>query len=140
MLDRFRRRLEVLRNQPVARHQSIKVMLRFANAEIINAWLGYPFIASHEFGALLIVEKGHHATRSHYFFGLQDFVDELFAIHFLREDELFIDIGANLRNLLDHGRGSNARSRYRRRALTKLVAGLQTTYCVEWSDGPHHCN
>ena len=39
LLDRFRRRLEVLRNQPVARHQPIKVMLRFANAEIINAWL-----------------------------------------------------------------------------------------------------
>jgi FkbM family methyltransferase len=96
LLDRFRRRLEVLRNQPVARHQPIKVLLRFANAEIINAWLRYPFIVSHEFGALLIVEKGHHATRSHYFFGLQDFVDELFAIHFLREDELFIDIGANL--------------------------------------------
>jgi len=96
LLDRFWRRLEVLRNQPVARHQPIKVLLRFANAEIINTWLGYPFLISHEFGVALIVERGHHATRSHYFFGLQDFTDELFAIHFLREGELFIDIGANL--------------------------------------------
>jgi FkbM family methyltransferase len=85
-----------LRNHPVAKNQPIGVLLRFAKAEIINTWLGYPFIFSHEFGMELIVEKGHHATRSHYFFGLQDFIDELFVIHFLREGELFIDVGANL--------------------------------------------
>jgi FkbM family methyltransferase len=96
LFDRLRRRLEVFRNHPVARRQPIKVLLRFANAEIINRLLGYPFLVSHEFGVVLIVERGHHATRSHYFFGLQDFRDELFAINFLREGELFIDIGANL--------------------------------------------
>jgi FkbM family methyltransferase len=96
LLDRLRRRLEVLRNHPVARRQPLHVLSRFATAELINTWLGYPFFASHDFGVDLIVEKGHHATRSHYFFGLQDFADELFVIHFLRNDELFIDIGANL--------------------------------------------
>jgi FkbM family methyltransferase len=96
LLDRFRRRLEVLRSHPVARQRPLGVLLRFANAEIINGWLGYPFLVSHEFGAALIVEKGHHATRSHYFFGLQDFIDELFAIQFLRDGELFVDVGANL--------------------------------------------
>lgn len=96
MLGRFRRRLEVFGNNPVARRRPIGTLLRFANAEIINTWLGYPFVVAHEFGVGLIVEKGHHATRSHYFFGVQDFIDEFFAIHFLREDELFVDIGANM--------------------------------------------
>jgi len=96
LFDRLRRRLEVFGNHAIARRQPLKVLSRFCNAEIINNWLGYPFLVSHQFGALLIVEKGHHATRSHYFFGVQDFEDELFAIHFLREGELFIDIGANL--------------------------------------------
>ena len=86
----------MFRNHPVARRQPIKTLLRFAQAEIINTWLGYPFLVSHEFGVVLIVERGHHATRSHYFFGAQDIKDELFAINFLREGELFIDIGANL--------------------------------------------
>lgn len=96
MLERFRRRWQVLRSHPVARRQPISVLARFANTEIINTVLGYPFLVSHEFGVTLIVERGHHATRGHYFFGIQDFEDELFAIHFLRDGELFIDIGANL--------------------------------------------
>jgi FkbM family methyltransferase len=96
LLDRLRRRLEVLSNHPVARRQPVAVLSRFATAELVNTWIGHPFVAAHDFGVELIVQKGHHATRSHYFFGLQDFVDELFAIHFLRKEELFIDIGANL--------------------------------------------
>jgi FkbM family methyltransferase len=96
MLDSFRRRLEQLRDQPVGRRQPIRALLRFIKAEIINTWLGCPFLATHEFGVVLIVEKGHHGTRGHYFFGVLEFEDELFAIDFLRKEELFLDIGANL--------------------------------------------
>jgi len=96
MLDSFRRRFDRLRDHPVGRRQPIQALLRFMKAEIINTWLGYPFLVNHEFGVVLIVERGHHGTRGHYFFGVLEFEDELFAIDFLRPDELFIDIGANL--------------------------------------------
>lgn len=96
MLDSLKGRLETLRNHPVGRRQPILTLLRFLKAEIINSWLGHSFLVSHEFGVFLIVEKHYHATRSHYFFGLQEFEDELFAINLLRENELFVDIGANV--------------------------------------------
>jgi len=96
MLERLQHRLEIFRSHRVARRQPISVLLRFAKAEIINGWFGYPFLYAHDFGVVLIVQKGHHATRGHYFFGLHEFQDESFAINFLRKGELFIDIGANL--------------------------------------------
>ena len=71
-------------------------LFRFAKAEIINKVFGAAFLYVHDFGPTLIVGRNLHSTRGHYFFGVHSFEEELFAIHFLRKDELFIDVGANL--------------------------------------------
>jgi FkbM family methyltransferase len=85
-----------MRTHPIARSQPAQTLWRLAKADIINKALGYPFLVSHDFGPTLIVDRDLHSTRGHYFFGLHAFNEELFAIHFLRKDELFLDIGANL--------------------------------------------
>jgi FkbM family methyltransferase len=96
MLNGLRTRLELLRGHPIARRQRLRTLGRFAKAEILNRAMGRPFLFRHDFGVTLIVDRNLHSTRGHYFFGIHDFHEELFLIHFLRDAELFIDVGANL--------------------------------------------
>ena len=96
MLGGLRDRLDVLWAHPVARRQRLRTLGRFARAEIINRAMRRPFLFRHDFGITLIVDHDLHSTRGHYFFGIHDFEEELFLLHFLCGQDLFIDVGANL--------------------------------------------
>jgi FkbM family methyltransferase len=96
MLDTLRTRLNLLRTHPLARRQQLRTLARFARAEILNRALGRSFLFRHDFGITLIVDRHLHSSRGHYFFGIHEFDEELFLIHFLQANELFIDVGANL--------------------------------------------
>jgi FkbM family methyltransferase len=96
VLQSFRTRLELLRDHPIARRQRLRTLARFTRAEILNRAMRRPFLFDHDFGVTLIVDQDLHSTRGHYFFGLHDFQEELFLLHFLRQQELFVDAGANL--------------------------------------------
>jgi FkbM family methyltransferase len=96
MLDTLRTRLTLLRTHPLARRQQLRTLARFAKAEILNRAMGRSFLFRHDFGITLIVDRHLHSSRGHYFFGIHEFDEELFLIHFLRPNELFIDVGANL--------------------------------------------
>lgn len=45
---------------------------------------------------ILPLEKGDTGLTSAYYVGLHEFEDMAFAIHLLREDDTFVDVGANL--------------------------------------------
>lgn len=45
---------------------------------------------------MLPIEKGDTGLTGNYYLGLQEFEDMSFAIHLLRQDDVFIDVGSNL--------------------------------------------
>jgi FkbM family methyltransferase len=96
MLTGLRARLDCLKDHPVARRQRLRTLGRFARAEILNRAMNCPFLFRHDFGVTLIVDRGLHSTRGHYFLGVHEFEEEFFLLHFLGEQDLFIDVGANL--------------------------------------------
>ena len=44
----------------------------------------------------LIISKGQTGATGNYYNGLHEFNDMMFILHFLRIDEIFYDIGANI--------------------------------------------
>lgn len=44
----------------------------------------------------LILRRGYHASTANYYLGLREFEEMSFLLHFLREGELFVDVGANI--------------------------------------------
>ena len=70
----------------------IKWQLLLRIAALYNSWL----VIRHETGLRLIVKKGQYGITGNIYSGLHEFAEMLFVIHFLREDDLFFDIGANM--------------------------------------------
>lgn len=60
---------------------------RLASGPIARQWLG---------GSQLIVRSGMHGATGNLYFGLFEFADMAFALHLLRPDDLFVDVGANV--------------------------------------------
>jgi len=55
--------------------------------EVITPWIG---------GQSLAIKKGMTGATGNIYVGLQEFSDMMFSLHFLREGDLFLDIGANV--------------------------------------------
>jgi FkbM family methyltransferase len=72
------------------------VLLCFLKAELVNKILNHAFLFRHDLGPTFLVDRGFHSARLHYFLGVQDFDDELFALHYVRDGDWCLDIGANI--------------------------------------------
>ena len=56
----------------------------------------YPIIYPYTDKASLIIQKGMTGATGNYYCGLHEYEDMAFLLHFLREDDVFVDIGANI--------------------------------------------
>lgn len=80
---------------PLTRDAQLAAWFRFArwqvrsrvHDEIIVPWIG---------GTRLAVRRGMAGATGNIYAGLHEFADMMFALHFLREDDLFLDVGANI--------------------------------------------
>lgn len=85
----------------IARHpltckNQFAAWLRFVTWQIGTRFLQYPLIIPWVGHSKLIVERGMVGATGNLYFGLHEFEDMAFLLHFLRDDDLFIDIGANI--------------------------------------------
>jgi len=71
----------------IARFWLWQVNSRLNNYSIIMPWVN---------NTQLIVKKGLSSTTGNLYAGLQDFKDMSFLLHFLRREDTFVDIGANI--------------------------------------------
>jgi FkbM family methyltransferase len=69
-----------------ARFASWQIRCRIQN-EVIFPWIG---------GQCLAVRRGMTGATGNIYVGLHEFTDMMLPLHFLREDDLFLDIGANI--------------------------------------------
>jgi FkbM family methyltransferase len=81
---------------PLWRKQRLSPFLRFARLQLIFA-LGEKKVYLKWIDDLMLpIEKGDTGLTGNYYLGLHEFEDMAFAIHLLRENDLFVDVGANL--------------------------------------------
>ena len=80
---------------PLWRKQRLSPFLRFARLQLIFA-IGEKKIYLKWINNLILpLEKGDTGLTGNYYLGLHEFEDMAFTIHLLRENDLFIDVGAN---------------------------------------------
>lgn len=80
---------------PLTRDAPLKAWARFASWQVrsrIQEDVMIPWVG----GQRLIVRRGMTGATGNIYVGLHEFEDMMFPLHFLREGDLFLDIGANV--------------------------------------------
>jgi FkbM family methyltransferase len=85
----------VFSTHPLTRHAPIKAWARFASWQVRSRFhdeIVLPWVA----GRRLAVRHGMTGATQNIYVGLQEFVDMMLTVHFLRKGDLFLDVGANV--------------------------------------------
>lgn len=80
---------------PLAKRNKTKSIIRFIKWQVISRIVHFPIIYPYVEKSKIIAQKGMGSNGTIYV-GLNDFEDMSFLLHFLREDDLFVDVGANI--------------------------------------------
>lgn len=88
--------LQAIMNHPLNSGNKIGSLLLFLKWQISARLIPYPIIYSFTSRAKLIIQKGMKGATQNLYCGLHDFNDMCFLLHFLRKEDLFVDIGANV--------------------------------------------
>ena len=88
--------LKFITDHPLNRGQKFKSLLRFVKWQIgsrcVPGVVGYDWIN----GSKFLVKRGETGLTGNIYTGLHEFADMVFLLHFLRDSDLFVDIGANV--------------------------------------------
>lgn len=82
-------------NHPLSRNNRFRPILRFILLQIQFSYKKV-VIVNWIKPIILPLRRGDTGLTGNYYLGLDEFVDMMFLIHFLRPDDLFLDIGSNL--------------------------------------------
>ena len=81
---------------PLNQNNKSSALIRFAKWQMNNLLNPQPTIHSFTSKSKLIIAKGMAGATQNLYCGLQDYEDMFFLLHFLRREDLFVDIGANI--------------------------------------------
>ena len=81
---------------PLGSRHKIRCLRAFFAWQMASRFLGMPAIHRFVNDTRLIVDKGMTGATGNLYVGLHEFEDMAFVLHILREDDLFVDIGANI--------------------------------------------
>ena len=88
--------LKFVASHPLNVNNKIDALLRFVRWQFNSLLNPYPVIYPFTENSKLIVWKGLTGATQNIYCGLHEFYDMGFLLHFLRPNDLFIDIGANI--------------------------------------------
>lgn len=83
-------------SHPLATKNKRMALKRFIFFQIAKLFNPYPIVYSFTNKTKLIVERGMSGATGNIYCGLHEFEDMSFLLHFLRREDTFIDIGANI--------------------------------------------
>ena len=95
MLKLFRIITEII-NHPLNKNRKILSLLNFLKWQVGTFFLNYPIIYNFTNKSKLIISKGMTGATGNLYCGLHEFNDMGFLLHFLREEDLFVDVGSNI--------------------------------------------
>lgn len=81
---------------PLCRNRPLSSLARFAKWQIGSRLVPGPVAVEFVNGARLLAEPGMTGATGNIYVGLHEFEDMAFVLHFLRPDDLFVDVGANI--------------------------------------------
>ena len=87
--------LRFITTHPLTRHARIAALARFASWQV-RSRLREELVVPWVYPTKLAVRRGMTGATGNIYCGLHEFTDMGFLLHFLRPDDLFIDIGANI--------------------------------------------
>lgn len=93
------RLISVLKNllkHPLSKGNYFNVLKRFVGWQVARRFHDYPSIVPFVNDTRIIIKNHHHASTGNYYLGLMEFETMAFILHYLRVDDLFCDIGANI--------------------------------------------
>ena len=88
--------LKFICNHELNKKNKLEALIRFFKWQLNCKFNPYPVIFPFTARAKLIIGKGMTGATGNLYCGLHDFEDMSFLLHFLRREDLFIDIGANI--------------------------------------------
>jgi FkbM family methyltransferase len=86
----------IVSRHPLAGRQKVKAFGRFLKWQIGQRLLPYPMVYNFVGDIKLILVKGQTSATAQYYMGLSEFEEMSFVLHFLKKDDLFVDVGANV--------------------------------------------
>ena len=87
--------IKFITGHPLNRGQKIPSLIRFAKWQIATRLIAGVVVHNWIGGAKFFVKNGETGLTGNIYVGLHEFSDMAFLLHFLRSDDLFIDVGAN---------------------------------------------
>jgi FkbM family methyltransferase len=81
---------------PMNENKKIRSLINFFKWQINCSINNFPIIYTFTSRSKLIIYKGMAAATGNYYCGLMEYADMAFLLHFLRESDLFVDIGSNI--------------------------------------------
>jgi FkbM family methyltransferase len=88
--------LQNILQHPLNRNAKLKAMRRFVNWQFASYFFPHPVVYPFIEDSILVVQKGMTGATGNIYNGLHEHAEMLFLLHFLREGERFVDVGANI--------------------------------------------
>ncbi|WP_138476072.1 FkbM family methyltransferase [Dyadobacter bucti] len=88
--------IQTILNHPLNQGSKVTALIRFLKRGILIRLHRFPIVYPFIENTFLIVEKGMASAELQIYTGLYDLNEMLFLMHFLREDDVFVDVGANV--------------------------------------------
>ncbi|TAF74513.1 MAG: hypothetical protein EAZ53_09020 [Bacteroidetes bacterium] len=88
--------LKLFVKHPLTKQNPVKYFLKFIFWQIFSKIFDAAIIYKFTDRAKLIIKKGMTGATGNLYFGLHEFEDMAFLLHFLRKEDLFVDAGANV--------------------------------------------
>lgn len=88
--------LRFIVNHPLNKENKSKALLRFVKWQLNTKLNPHPIVYPFTERTRLIIKKGMTGATGNMYTGLHEYNDMFFLLHFLREEDLFVDIGANV--------------------------------------------
>ena len=88
--------LKYIVSHPLIRKNKTGGILRFIKWQLTFRFSPYPILYPFTKKSTLVINKGMTGATGNLYCGLHEFADMGFLLHFLRPDDLFVDIGANV--------------------------------------------
>lgn len=83
-------------NHPLNKGNKLNALFQFLKWQFRSRLINKPYIHKFTENSKLLVKKGMTGATGNIYCGLHEFEDMSFLLHFLRPDDLFVDIGANI--------------------------------------------
>ncbi len=88
--------LKLLVSHPLTKKKPLTSIVRFLKWQLGTKINNFPIIYPFTSKSKLVISKGMTGATGNLYFGLHEFEDMAFLLHFLKEEDYFLDAGANV--------------------------------------------